>query len=124
MVLYGTVGAIGTAVDFTILYALVDFVHAPLWVGVFVGFVSAATSNFFLNKHWTYRNKSEKHVYQYGIFMVISIIGLSLTSFLMWLFTYKLLFWYMTAKVISSAIVLVFNYTSNTLITFAPKRIQ
>ncbi len=73
-----TVGAIGLGVNYfaSMLFALsadIWYLHATM-----IGIVFSITSNFFLNKYWTFEDRdfsTKKTVIQYGKFVVFSSIG-------------------------------------------------
>jgi len=118
---YCVVGIIGTGVDVGILYVLVNYRLAPFGIALVLAFMAAVTSNFILNKKWTFDDTSTKRAAQYLVFLGISVVGLIVTFFLMWFFVTIHGVWYIFAKLITSCIVMVFNFSANTLITFRKK---
>jgi putative flippase GtrA len=120
---YCIVGACGTLIDIVSLFLLREFIHIDLYVAVTISFVLAATSNFYFNKIWTFKDRSPRIFRQYALFMGISCIGLCLTLGGMWLFVSVLGIWYILSKLIVSGLVMIFNFLSNLLITFKGSRI-
>ncbi|MEI6058038.1 MAG: GtrA family protein [bacterium] len=120
---YSIVGVIGTGIDVGILYVLVDHLATPLRFAVAIAFVAAVTSNFILNKKWTFEDVSTKKTTQYLVFLSVSLLGLSITFFLMWFFVVEQHLWYIWAKLLTSCIVMVFNFSANNLITFREKKV-
>ena len=120
---YCCVGVLGTLIDVCSLWLLVEIADVRLQIAVTVSFILAASSNFLLNKIWTYKDTSTQHARQYLTFMGVSIVGLGLTWLCMFLFVTKIGIWYIAAKLITSALVLAFNFTTNTLITFSHNRL-
>src|ERR1700730_3186752 len=57
---FGTVGITGTAVDFLILAAAVQFLHFNPVIGKLIANEAAIVNNFFFNNRWTFRNRSVK----------------------------------------------------------------
>jgi len=115
---YSIVGVSGTTIDIVTLFILVEFLSISVILGSVFAFLIAATNNFFLNKAWTFSNKNRNYQHQYVKFMMVSVVGLSITISLMWLFNSFLGIWYILAKLITSACVLIWNYLGNRCWTF------
>lgn len=116
---YGLVGVIGTLLDLGVLYILVEFAHFPILLGASCSFGVAVINNFVLNKVWTFENQEKNYKTQFIKFLLVSLIGLALTNGLMFLFVNIMAIWYLFAKILTSAVVVVWNFTLNKLWTFA-----
>lgn len=123
LVKYSIVGVTGTFIDLFLLYILVDIFSYSVISSAIVSFVFASTNNFLINQLWTFRDNLEGELdktYQvrYIKFMIISIIGLCFTVFLMYVFNTIFLIWYILAKIMTSVVVLLWNYYANKNWTF------
>jgi dolichyl-phosphate beta-glucosyltransferase len=118
---YAAVGATGTALDVGSLYVFVDLLHIPVLVAAALSFILAVVNNFILNKIWTFRNDSRNFRKQFIKFLIVSVVGLVLTEICMAVFVYLLDIWYIVSKLITSAIVLTWNFLANKNWTFAEK---
>ena len=79
---YSTVGAVGTLVNTAVLWtANVLLLVYYLWAAV-IAFAFASTSNYALNKLWTFKSRSPV-ASQYARFLLTSIDGLMLTLILL-----------------------------------------
>ena len=97
-----------------------------------IGFTLAATSNYFLNRVWTWKSTSKEVGIEYAKFFVVSLIGLGLNSLIVLLlkdtsivprFVETTLDWdFWVAKVIATAVVMVWNFVANNFFTFRQKR--
>lgn len=146
---FGVVGGLGTLVDFGITAMLMLFfgmseyysqsfeqimengldniVIVVLLVNA-VGFIVAATFNYFLNRIWTWRSKNPNVSGEYSRFLVVSIIGLTINLvviylcnvYLDWSFTwgehYIAAFW--VSKIIATLVVMFWNFFANNYFTF------
>lgn len=121
---YGVVGITGTIIDVGTLYVFVDFIHIPVLIATAMSFVLAVINNFVLNKYWTFQNKSSNIKKQFIKFFIVSIIGLFLTEICMALFVYVLAIWYLASKLLTSAIVMLWNFLGNKYWTFKDKFIK
>ena len=118
---YAVVGASGTVLDVGSLYVFVDLLHIPVLVAAAMSFVLAVVNNFILNKVWTFRNNSRNVRTQFIKFFIVSVVGLVLTEICMALFVYLLDIWYIASKLITSVIVLTWNFLANKNWTFTEK---
>lgn len=118
---YSIVGAIGTFLDLSSLYILVEYFYFPVILGSIVSFLLAVVNNFILNKSWTFRSKSTNYKKLFTKFLIVSIIGLGLTVASMYIFVNILAIWYILSKAITSLLVLTWNFLANKLWTFRIK---
>ena len=118
---YATVGAVGTALDVGSLYVFVDFLHIPVLVAAAISFMLAVVNNFIMNKIWTFRNNSRNFRKQFIKFFIVSVIGLILTEICMGVFVYLLDILYIVSKLVTSVIVLTWNFLANKNWTFTEK---
>ena len=75
-----TVGVIGLVVNFLVSYMLTQNLFFNLWYvqATLIGFICSVTSNFLLNKIWTFHdmNFSARHFFlQYGMFSGIGSVS-------------------------------------------------
>jgi putative flippase GtrA len=78
---FGVVGAINYVIDVAIFNALVvgPLHHRPI-TSKTISTVVAATSSYFMNRHWTWRNRARTGLgREYGLFILLSAVGLALT---------------------------------------------
>jgi putative flippase GtrA len=117
---YSVVGASGTIIDLLFLYILVDILSFDVIYAAIISFILAATNNFIFNKGWTFKNTTNSDLYhiKYLKFMIISIIGLLFTVTLMFFINKVLMIWYISAKIVTSIVVLLWNYYANKNWTF------
>ena len=129
---FGIVGASGMVVDFGVLYLMRNVLGLPdLWANT-ISFTAAATSNYFLNRVWTWRSTSRNVGVEYAKFFFVSLIGLGLNSLIVFLlkdtsivprFVDTTLDWdFWVAKIIATAIVMVWNFLANNFFTFRKKK--
>ncbi len=115
---YAIVGVLGTAIDLGSLYIFVDLLHIHVLFATPVSFILAVVNNFILNKYWTFQNKSSNIRKQFIKFLIVSIIGLLLTELLMAFFVFALKIWYLLSKLITSGLVMAWNFLANKYWTF------
>jgi putative flippase GtrA len=73
---FGIIGLVNTVVDYAIFNALYDI--GPLKAQV-VATVIAATSSYFMNRHWTFRDRARSGLRrEYVLFFLFNGIGLAI----------------------------------------------
>ncbi|TAG91108.1 MAG: GtrA family protein [Bacteroidetes bacterium] len=116
---FGIVGLSGVFVDFTITYLLKEKLKINWKISNVCGFVCAATTNYFLNRIWTFESTNPEISLEYLKFFLVSLVGLGLNMTIIWfLHNYiKLPFYF--SKVTATVFVMAWNFILNFLITFA-----
>jgi dolichol-phosphate mannosyltransferase len=120
-----TVGASGLLINYLISSLLSGGTLSNLWYvhGTLVGIIFSITSNFFLNKIWTFedRNFSLYHTLkQYGLFVTFSSIGASIQLLLVYLLVESGLS-YSPSLIIAVATAAISNFILNKKFTFHEK---
>ncbi len=110
-----------TLVDVWFLFVFVDFFEIPLFFWIILSFLLAVLNWFIWNKFWTFRDKSVKYKRQFTKFLFVSTGGLLLTLCFMYFFTSILSIHYIISKLLTSAIVVVWNFLLNKYWTFKIK---
>jgi dolichyl-phosphate beta-glucosyltransferase len=87
-------------------------------VATALSFMLAVINNFTLNKYWTFQNKHSNVRKQFIKFLIVSAIGLILTEICMAFFVYGLKIWYLSSKLFTSGLVLMWNFLANKYWTF------
>jgi putative flippase GtrA len=129
---FGVVGASGAVIDFGLTAFCKGILGIPELLANAIGFTLAATSNYYLNRIWTWKSKSKDVGVEYAKFFFVSLIGLGLNSLIVFLlkdvsivprFVNTTLDWdFWVAKIIATAIVMVWNFMANNFFTFRKKK--
>ena len=82
---FGIVGFSGVFIDIGITYACKEWLKIQKYISNSIGFAAAASSNYFLNRTWTFRSKDPDIAVEYTEFLVISLVGLGITNLIVWL---------------------------------------
>lgn len=115
---FGVVGASGLIVDFGFTALFKEILKVQKYVANAIGFTLAATSNYFLNRIWTFESKNPQIVLEYSEFLVISIIGLGINTFILYMLVKKGKMNFYVAKIFAIAVVTIWNFFANALFTF------
>lgn len=115
---FAIVGAIGTVIDIGILYFLHEIVGLNLYLANAISFSCAVVSNYTWNSIWTFGDQEREHSRQLVQFIVISVVGLILSSVLLFFFHDIMGLYYLFAKCLAILIVLFWNFSANRYWTF------
>lgn len=116
---FGIVGASGLGVDFGFTYIFKEKINLNRYLANAIGFLLAASSNYFLNRIWTFHSEDPNIATQYFSFLIVSIIGLGINTLFLYFFEMKLKFNFYIAKVFAIGITTLWNFIANYMITFA-----
>ena len=103
-------------IDFSITILLKEKLKVHRYISSSAGFTVAASSNYLVNRLWTFSSTNPKIFTEYGKFMIISIIGLAINNLFLYLFEKKVRFYF--AKLFAIGVTLVWNFLANYYITF------
>lgn len=125
------VGTLNTLIDVGILQILlwvtnIDVQTSPLlFLFVLIAFLCAVVNGFVLNKLWTFRMRARKNTTRQFIkFLITNLIGLGLTMLLMYLFVQMLHIGPIISKLMTSALVLVWNFLATKHWTFKERKLD
>ena len=83
-----------------------------------IGFVTAATSNYILNRVWTFKSHEDNIPLEFFSFFTVSVIGLLINNLIIYFLTEKMNVKFYTAKLIAIGVVVIWNFFANYLVTF------
>jgi putative flippase GtrA len=112
---FALVGIVGTLAHYLVLYALVELQGFDPVTASGCGALAGLLVNYVLNFKWTF-NSDQSHSQTFPKFAVIAVCGMGLNLLLMTVFTPH--FYYFFAQLITTALVLFWNFLANFLWTF------
>lgn len=116
---FGIVGFSGFIIDFGTTYLLKEKARIQKYVANACGFILAATSNYLLNRYWTFHSKDPDMVLQFGRFFIVSLIGLGFNTLILWTLVSKLRMHFYLSKLAAILLVMVWNFYINLAFTFS-----
>ena len=115
---FGVVGFSGVFVDFGVTYLFKEIIKINKYVSNAIGFICAATSNYILNRIWTFQSENTDVATEYGKFMLVSVIGLGINSLTLYILTDKLKWNFYLSKIFAIGMATLWNFFANLLFTF------
>ena len=116
---YCIVGFSGVIVDFSITWLLKEKLHVNKYIASTAGFMSAATSNYILNRIWTFESENPRIAGEYSSFFIISLMGLGLNNLIIWICSDKMKWNFYFSKLVAIGLVTLWNFVMNYFFTFS-----
>ena len=113
------VGFSGVFVDFGITYFLKEVMKVQKYIANATGFITAATTNYILNRIWTFESHNPEVFLEFTRFFIIALIGLGINSFIIWLMNGRFKVNFYLSKLVATIIVTGWNFLINAYFTFA-----
>ena len=120
---YYAVGASGVLVNLGLLFYLTEYVGLWYFLSYTLAISASITSNFILNKFWTFRNSinSQRTIVMYVKFASVSFLGMAIQLGSVYFLVESLSIYYMLAALISISIAGAINFIINRSWTFGEK---
>jgi putative flippase GtrA len=115
------VGGTGVVVDFGITFLFKEKLKLNKYIANSLGFMAAASTNYLLNRWWTFRSHDPDVAQQYVQFVGISAIGLILNNIIIYLLNDKARLNFYLSKLIAIGLVTLWNFFMNYYFTFTGK---
>lgn len=116
-VAFAGTGAIATGIQYLLLVLLAELAAVPPTWASAIGYGIAAYFNYQMKYHWVFASE-RRHREAAPRYALVSGSGLTLNTALMYLFTEVLGVFYLLAQVVTTGIVLLWNFTLNRHWTF------
>ena len=107
------VGCTVTLLDFIMLHLFVE--RAEMWylAAAALAFIISTVINYLLSMRFVFKGREGRDKKEeFTVFAILNLIGLGLTTLLMWLLVDKAHLYYMFAKVFTSATVMFWSFFS------------
>jgi len=115
---FAVVGLSGVFVDFSMTYFLREKCKVQKYVANSIGFTLAASTNYFLNRIWTFQSHNSHVLDEYGRFLFVSILGLAINNLILGLLVSKFGKNFYWSKLIAIGITTFWNFAANLVFTF------
>ena len=112
------VGSLATIVHYGLMISLVEGQGWTYLPATLIGFLGGATVSYLLNRRHTYSRQMRRHSEASWRFLIVATTGFGLTFVSGYIFVNLLGFPYIFGQMITTGIVLVWNFTANRIWTF------
>jgi len=115
---FSLVGFSGIFVDFGVTFLGKEIFKIQKYVANTFGFILAATSNYFLNRIWTFHSHNPNIMLEFTRFFIIALIGLLINLLIIWAMTGKFKINFYLSKLVATIVVTLWNFLINAYYTF------
>ncbi len=118
---YVSVGLLSTALDFGLLYLLVEFGHLFYLLAAICSMAIVLWVSFSLNKFWTFENFEKKYFQQFSKYLVSHLLALMVALIILSTLVQFFHLWYLFAKVFATIGAAIINFLLIQKFIFAAK---
>ena len=112
------VGGSGVFVDFGVTFLCKEGFKFNKYIANSLGFIIASTSNYVLNRFFTFASKNPQFLKEYTIFFLFSLIGLLINNTILYLLHSKLKWNFYFSKLLAIGVVTFWNFFMNYFFNF------
>ena len=116
---FGAVGFSGMFVNFGVTWFFKEVCKLNKYLSNIIGFVAAATTNYLLNRWWTFQSANPQVGMEYAKYFLISVVGLGIDTLTVYLLNGKLKWNFYLSKVFAVGAAMLWNFFGNLLFTFS-----
>ena len=116
--LYCVGGGLAFIIDVGGLYVFTEYLKIWYIFSATLSFILAAIFNYLFQRFITFKSVDKNISRQFILFVIVAAIGLLINNTLLYLLVELAGIWYIFAKVLTAAIVLVWNFFVNKKFTF------
>lgn len=119
---YLFVGGFAFLVDYGLLVLLTEAFGLHYLISATISFIAGLVVNYLISTRWIFLNsKIENKWAEFAIYSIIGIIGLILNNLLLYIFTDLAHIFYMISKLLTTALVMIWNFVARKIILFNKK---
>ena len=109
---FGIVGIIATFVDVGVLVVLKELLHIDVLVSSAISFCVSVAVNYLLSMTFVFKSKNQDKIREIIIFVLLSVGGLCLNQFILWVGVKFTPLYYLLVKLFALVIVPVYNFVT------------
>lgn len=115
---FALVGFAGVIIDIALTWFLKEKLEVNLYLSHVLGFCTAATNNFCLNKYWTFGGPQKMVILQFIAFFSTALFGLFISTACIWILYNFLNYDFYFSKILAIGLAAIWNYVINRLWVF------
>ena len=112
LIKFGIVGVIATLIDLAVLMLLKEFMKVDVLAASAVAFSVSVIANYILSMLFVFKSRGNSKVKEFIVFVALSIGGLLLNQFIMWIGTEIMTAYYLWVKAFALVFVPIYNFVT------------
>lgn len=114
---FGVVGIIATGIDYILLIFLKEICDIDYLLASGISYSVSTVVNYILTMRYVFEGKDNvSKIKEFLLFFVMSVVGLGVNQVVMWISTDILKIYYILSKILSTAIVMIYNFISRKVV--------
>lgn len=110
---FGIIGFLAFFIDYGLMILLTEAFGIYYLISSTISFVVSLIFNYICSMKYVFSGKEGMNKRtEFCIFVILSVIGLGINQFIMWLMVDKLHIFYMITKIFATAVVMVWNFVT------------
>ena len=122
LVKFGAVGVVATIIDFGVLTLLKEILNIDVLVASTISFSVSVIVNYILSILFVFKSSQNNKLKEFIVFVVLSIGGLFLNQFIMWIGVEFFSMYYLLVKAFATFLVPVYNFATRKI--FLEKKVR
>ena len=122
MIKFGIVGVIATLIDLAVLMVLKEILCIDVLAASAAAFSVSVVANYILSMLFVFESSVNSKVKEFVVFLILSIGGLLLNQFIMWIGTEILTAYYLWVKAFALVFVPIYNFITRKI--FLEKKLR
>ncbi|WP_456087521.1 GtrA family protein [Parabacteroides sp.] len=118
LIRYTIVGGLAFIVDFGLLFILTEYFGLHYIASATCSFLAGLLVNYYISTAWIFESTIKSKQIEFTLFALIGVVGLGLNDLLIWIFTEKCHIYYMFSKLITAALVYLWNFLGRKYLVF------
>lgn len=110
LIKFGIVGVIAAIVDVGVLVFLKELLYVDVLLASAISFCVSVTVNYLLSMSFVFKSKKQSKVKEFVLFVLLSIGGLCLNQFILWIGVKFTTVYYLVVKIFAMVIVPIYNF--------------
>lgn len=108
---FGVVGGSAFVIDYGLMIFLTEVMNINYLISNELSFSASVVFNYIMSVKWVFdvKEKNSK-TNEFLIFVLLSLVGLGINQFIMWITVEKLEVYYLLSKIYATIIVMVYNF--------------
>mgnify|MGYP000121499842 FL=1 len=108
---FGIVGGSAFVIDYGLMIFLTEVMNINYLISNGLSFSASVVFNYIMSVKWVFdvKEKNSK-TNEFLIFVLLSLVGLGINQFIMWIAVEKLEVYYLLSKIYATIIVMVYNF--------------
>lgn len=112
LIKFGIVGVIATLIDLAVLMVLKEILDVDVLAASAAAFSVSVIANYILSMLFVFKGSENSKVKEFIVFVVLSIGGLFLNQFIMWIGTEIMTAYYLWVKAFALVFVPIYNFVT------------